>query len=86
MNKERQVRQAMAFRRFQMFLAEFYTEAKDFIKEDPKDPVSIELIELHNNASINLIKSVQKVLKGADRNFLKVVKDENDQNENDTDF
>lgn len=86
MNKERQVRQAVAFRRFQMFLAEFYNEAKSFIKEDPNDPVSIELVELHNSASINLIKSVQKVLEGADRNFLRVVENETDQDESDSDL
>ncbi len=78
MNKERQVRQAAAFRRYQTFLAEFYHEAKSLRDEDPKDPVNEELVELHNQSAIQLIKSIQKVLKGANRNFLKVVANEID--------
>ncbi len=78
MSKEKQIKQAMAFRRFQMFLKEFHDEVRDLVNENPNDLVSKELMEFHNRCCIELVKSVQKVLKDAERNFLRVVEDETD--------
>lgn len=78
MSKERQVKQVVALKAHQQSLMAFFGTIKELLNEDPNDPVTLEMADLHDKSSIEFLKSVQTLLKGANRNFLKVVTDEND--------
>lgn len=78
MKKELQAKQAMVFRKFHTSLKEFHNEVKDLLNEDPNDQVNLELADLHNRCATQLLRSIQVVLAKANRNFLKVVENEDD--------
>lgn len=73
-------RQAKAYRDLQLALSAFYAMTKELLNEDPNDPVTLEMADLHDKSSIGFLKSIRTVLemKKVKPNFLKVVTDEND--------